>query len=136
MGVAGSFDLREELGEDTGLVRVKQTQAESNSSRRRRCFSSLKVCKVGHNENPSSLSYSKKPHAKRHSMPCSNPFKMSGSNLFNERMKINPKTKSYSGGGAGKEAAPKISITTLPFTPAAAVGWVALHQRDLAGQEI
>lgn len=44
-----------------------------------------------------------------------------GSNLYETTKKINPKTKSYSGGGEGKEVAPKISVGTFPLSPA--VGW-------------
>lgn len=120
-----------------GLVREKQTQAESNSSRRRWCFSLPKVCKVEHNENLSSLSYPKKATSQEAFKATFESIQnTSGSNLFNERKKINPKTKSYSGGGEGKEVAPKVSMTTVPLTPAAAVAWGSLHQWDLVGQQM
>lgn len=45
-----------------------------------------------------------------------------GSNLYEATKKINPKTKSYSGGGEGKEVAPKISMGTFSFKPSCGMG--------------
>lgn len=54
-----------------------------------------------------------------------NPFRThQGQTFLMQGKKINPKTKSYSGEGEGKEVVPLISMTTLPLTPAAAMGWV------------
>lgn len=54
-----------------------------------------------------------------------------GSNLYEATKKINPKTKSYSGGEEGKEVAPEISMRTFPLTPA--VGWGSPLWWDRAG---
>lgn len=103
-----------------------EDSADTNSSRRSCSFSSLKLCKVGHNEIPSS------PPSQEEFNAASQPIQNTpGSNLYEATKKINPKTKSYSGGEEGKEVAPKISMRTFPLTPA--VAWGSPLRWDRAG---